>query len=101
MLSNSKKCRVILRRISTTAGALGQSRIYTPIGFYYALVRPLDAKAQAAYQQLGSVVTHEVVFSGVVDISLGENDILWGAKKLSLVTPPKVMSGNTIVGVCE
>lgn len=101
MLTNFKKDRVLIRAISQTQGALGRTLLYTPAGYKYASVKPLDAKAQAAYQQMGSVVTHEVQFSGQVSLALGANDIVWGSKILTLVTPPKVVSGNTVVAVIE
>jgi len=74
---------------------------YTPAGYKYAVVRPVDAKIQAAYQQLGSVVTHEVTLSGEITMAIDTNDILWGSKTLTLTTPPKIVNGNTIVGVME
>ena len=101
MLTNFKKDRVLIRTKTHTQGAMGATVTYTPAGYHYALVKPLDAKAQAAYQQLGSVVTHEVTLSGEVSLAIGTNDILWGDKILMLVTPPKVVDGNTIVAVRE
>lgn len=101
MLTNFKKDRVLIRTKTLTQGAMGETVTYKPAGYKYAVVRPVDAKIQAAYQQLGSVVTHEVTFSGEVTLAIDTNDIRWGSKTLTLTTPPKVINGNTIVGVSE
>jgi hypothetical protein len=101
MLINLKKHRVLLRLKTLTDGAMGETQVVSPVGYYHAAIKPLDAKAQAAYQQLGSVVTHEVTFSGEVSITLGANDIVWKDKTLTLVTPPKIVNGDTVIGVTE
>ena len=80
---------------------MGQTETLSPVGYYYALIKPLDAKAQAAYQQLGSVVTHEVTLSGEISLAIGTNDLIWKDKTFTLVTPPKIVNGNTVIGVVE
>lgn len=92
---------MLLRHKTKTQGALGQTITIAPVGYKYAFVKPLDAKAQAAYQQLGSVVTHEVILSGEVTITLGDYDFIWGSKTLTPVTPPKVINGDTVIAVVE
>jgi hypothetical protein len=101
MLTNFKKDRVLIRTKTLTQGAMGQTETFTPAGYKYALVKPVSAVTQAAYQQLGSVVTHEITFSGEVSIAIDTNDILWGSKTLTLTSPPKVVNGNTIIGAQE
>lgn len=98
---NAKKSRVLLRKKTITNGALGQTETIAPVGWKYAAVIPLDAKAMVAYQQLNSIVSHRVIFSGKVDIEIGTYDILWGDKVLTPVGPVQIIDGDTVLVVSE
>ena len=98
---NAKKTRVLLRVKTVVNGALGQTETYAPVGWKYCAVIPLDAKAIAVYQQLASVVSHKVIFSGEVDIEIGTHDMLWNNKVLTPVSPVQLIDGNTVLAVSE
>uniref|UniRef100_A0A6M3IPF3 Putative head-tail joining protein n=1 Tax=viral metagenome TaxID=1070528 RepID=A0A6M3IPF3_9ZZZZ len=101
MLANLLKARVQLVQKSITQGVLGQTVTYVPIQYKYAQVKPLSASARVQYQQLNSVVTHEVTLRGEVTVDLGEYQIKWKDKTLEPVGPTRLVNGNTIVAVKE
>ncbi len=101
MLSNLLKDKVLLIQKSATQGALGQTVTKKPVQWKYAQVKLLDARARLQYQQLDSVVTHEITFRGDVTVSLGNYQIKWGSKTLEPVEPVKLIDGNTVVPAKE
>lgn len=100
MLSNILKDRVQLQEKTITQGALGQTVVWKPTLRMYAKVIPLDVQARAVYQQLNSYVTHEVIFRGSVDISLGDDRILHGSKTYEPIEPAMKTDYFTIV-ICK
>jgi len=101
MLSNILKDRVQVQEKTTTQTATGETEVWKPVQWLSARVIPLDAKARAVYQQLQSHVTHKVVLSGNVSLSLGKTRLIWGAKTLGLAEPPQVLGQTTVVMVGE
>ena len=101
MLANLSKDRVLLIQKSITQGALGQTVAYKPVQWKHCQVKLLSAQARLQYQQLNSVVTHEVMFRGDVTASMGNYRIKWGSKTLEPVDPARLIDGNTIVPVKE
>ena len=101
MLINLLKDRVLLIQKTITHGALGQTVTHGPVQWKYALVKPLSAQARAQYQQLDSIVTHEVTFRGDVAVSLGNYKIKHGSNTYEPVEPARLIDGNTVVAVKE
>lgn len=101
MLANLFRDRVTIQVRIATPTAMGETVVWRPVNKRYARVIPLDAKAQAIYQQLKSEVSHKVIFRGTVGLSLGNNRILWGNKTLEPVGPEQIMNGSTIIMVKE
>ena len=101
MLTNLFKDRVLLIQKSISTGALGQTVTYKPVGWKFAQVKLLDAKARLQYQQLNSVATHEIMLRGDVTVSLGNYRIKWGSTTLEPTDPARLVEGNTIVPVKE
>lgn len=101
MLSNLLKDRVLLIQKTITQGALGQTITYKPVQWKYAQVKLLNAQARVQYQQLNSVVTHEIILRGDVTVSLGEYRIKHGSETYEPVGPVHLIDGNTIVAVKE
>ena len=101
MLPNLLKDRVLLIQKVASQGVLGQTVTYKPVQRKYCQVKPLDAKARLQYQQLNSVVTHEITFRDDVTVSLGEYQIKHGSKIYEPVEPAKLVDGNTIIACKE
>lgn len=97
---NVYKDFVKIQEKTTTAGPLGETITWKPVGNKYALVIPLDAKARAVYQQLQSLVTHKIIFNKGISISLGNNRILHSNKTYEPVEPPQIIENSTVV-VCK
>lgn len=100
-LVNVLKDRVTIQLRVATQTATGETVIWTPVETRHARVIPLDAQARAVYQQLQSQVTHKVIFRGSIDISLGNNRLLWGAKTLEPVEPVQEVGNASVVMVKE
>lgn len=96
-LANVLRHRVQIQVKATTETALGQSVVWKFVKNRYARVISLDAEARAVYMQMKSEVTHKVIFRGTVDISLGNNRMLWKAKTLAPVEPPQELDNSTII----
>jgi hypothetical protein len=101
MLTNLLKDRVLVVDKTATQGALGATVYKSPNHYHYALVRPLSVQARASFQQLDSLVTHEVLFRDEVTISLGQHQIKHGSKTYEPVEPPKLIEHITVVAVKE
>ena len=98
---NMLKDRVQIQLRVATQTATGETVIWTPVAYRYALRIPLKVESRATYQQLNSVVTDKFVFSkGAVSLSVGNNRILHGSKTYELVEPPQTI-GNSIVVVVK
>ena len=100
-LANVLRHRVQIQLKVTTQGPTGDTVIWKFVRNRYARVISLDAEARAVYMQMKSEVTHKVVFRGTVDISLGNNRMLWKAKTLAPVGPPQELDNSTVVMVKE
>lgn len=100
-LANMLKDRVTIRVKSATQTAMGETVVWIPVESRSCRVIQLDAKARAVYQQLKSEVTHKIVFMGNVNLSLGNNRILWKDKTLELVGPTSKIADSTVVMVKE
>jgi len=100
-LADKLRYRVAIQVKTTTQTALGETAVWKPVETRYANVVPLDAKAQAIYQQLKSEVSHKVTFRGDVAIALGSNRLLWRGKVLEPVGPVQNVDNSTIVAVKE
>jgi head-tail adaptor len=101
MLPNALTDRVQLQEKTTVQTATGQTEIWKPAGYYYARVIPLDVKTVAYYQQLSTVVTHEVILRGTVSISIGGHRVIHGAKTYEPTASAKHLDGMTDVVVVE
>ena len=100
-LANVLKDRVLIQVKTTTQTALGQTEVWTPVQIRNARVIPLDAKARAVYQQLQSQVSHKVIFRGNVNLTLGNNRLLWNDKTLEPVEPVQEVGNASMVMVKE
>ena len=96
-LSNILKDRVTIQLRVATQTAMGETITWTPVEKRHALVVTLDAAARAVYMQMQSIVTHKVMFRDSVDISLGNNRLLWGSKILEPVEPVQILDDKTSV----
>jgi len=99
--ANILKDRVQIQLRVATQTATGETVVWKPVEKRHALVISLGAEARAVYQQLQSQVSHKVVFEGSVDISLGDNRLLWGDKTLEPVEPVREIGHTSIVMVKE
>ena len=97
MLSNILKDRIQIQLRVAIQTAMGETVTWVPVQTRYARVVPLDAKARAVYQQLHSEVSHKVEFRGTVNISLGNNRMLWKDKTLEPVEPVQEIGNASVV----
>jgi hypothetical protein len=101
MLPNALKEKVLLRHKTRAQTSSGVTEAIIPVAYHYASVTPLSVQAIAQYQQLNSVVSHQVVMRGYITLNLGDYDFLWGSKTLTPAQPPKYIKGMTVVVVKE
>jgi len=98
-IANMLKDRVRLQLRVATMGATGETVTWVPVETRWARVVAIDVRAQAAYQQMETTVTHKVIFRGPVDIDLGKHRFLWGDMTLIPMTSSQESKGYTTVMV--
>jgi len=100
MLSNIFKDKVTVKLKTRTLGATGETVTYSPVETRWGRVIPVDVKTQLAYQQLGSVITHKIVFRQDVTLTLGDYLFEWNTKTLEPVNPPQAFAGGYFI-ICK
>ena len=101
MLTNIMKVKVGLQQKTATQGALGQTITWKPVATYWARIIPADVRTIAAYQALGTVVTHKVIIQGTVDIALGSNRFVNGVTVYVPSATGQHLAGETVTPVVE
>ena len=99
--ANILRDRVQIQLKTTTATALGQTEVWSPVETRYALVVPVDVKSRAIYQQMNTEITHKVVMRDAVTLKVGLNRLKWGSKTLEPVEVPQILDGDSVVMVKE
>ena len=100
-MANTLKVRVQIQVRTAVLTSMGETVTWKPVANRYALRVPLSVEARAVYQQMNSVVTDKFVFSkGAVNLTLGNNRIVYGSKTYDPVEPPQTI-GNSIVVVVK
>ena len=76
MLGNvlKDKCNLYLK--ASTLGAKGETVTWSLVDSYWCKRIPLSVTAQAAYQQLNTVVTDRFIIAGTITIGLGTHKII-------------------------
>lgn len=101
MLSNLLRSKVHIQVRSASRGPLGETITWKPVMTRFARVVPLSAQVRADHQQLGSVVSHKIIFRGSVSLTLGGNRFLWKDKTFEPVEPSEEIEGFTSIVVKE
>jgi len=101
MLASVLNQRVQLQEKFVVQGPLGQTVTWKFVKDMYGRVKPLSAQAKWQYQQLGSVVTHEVILRKGTEFNLGNNRMIWRNKILEPISPPMEIEDSLLIPCAE
>ena len=99
MRTNLLKQRVHLQIKTSTAGPLGSTDVWSPVGDYWCRLIPLDVKTITAYQQQNTVVSHTLELGGKVTVSIGQHRIKIGSYTYYPAVSAKHLEDMTVLVV--
>ncbi|MDP2362818.1 MAG: head-tail adaptor protein [Ignavibacteria bacterium] len=101
MRANLLKDRIQIQQRTVTEGAIGSTLTWRPIQHRFGRVIPLSATARAEYQQLGSNVSHKIIFEKGITLNLADYRFKHLDKTYQPTEPPIVLDDNTAIVVKE
>ena len=101
MRTNLFTDKIQLQQRTVTEGALGQTLIWAPVAWKYGKVIPLSATARAEYRQIGSNVSHKIIFEKGITLNLADYRFKHLSKTYEPAEPPMVLEDNTVIVVSE
>lgn len=101
MRTNLLRDRIQVQIRTVSEGALGQTVVWKPVQYIYGRVVPLDAKSVAAYQQLGSSVSHKIISARGVTLNLADYRFKHLNKTYAPASPPITLADNESIAVSE
>lgn len=101
MITNILNRQVGVQEATVSTGVTGQTRTWGASTTYYARKVPVDVKTVAAYQQLGTVVTHRFIFRGQLDIQIGKHRIVDSETYYTVTVTGQKLADCTIVYTAE
>jgi hypothetical protein len=101
MRTNLLSDRIQVQQRTVSEGALGQTVTWKPVQWKHGRVIPLSVSAVADYQQIGSAVTHKIIFEDGVTLNLPDYRFKHNDKTYQPSQPPMTTDGNTAVVVSE
>lgn len=101
MLTNVLNRQVGIQTATVTTGPTGQTVTWSESTMHYARKLPVSVRTAAAYQQLGTVVTHRFIFGGELDIRIGKHRIIDGSTYYTVAVTGQKKGDCTIVYTTE
>lgn len=101
MLTNVLNRQVGLQTATVSTDHTGQTKTWSASTTYYARKIPVSVRTAAAYQQLGTTVTHKFIFRGELDIQLGKHRIVDGSTYYEVAVTGQKKGDCTIVYTSE
>jgi len=99
MLTNLLKRKCTIQKKTVTSGPLGDTETWADVGSYWCRRISVDVQTRAAYQQLNTVVTDRFLFSGKVELNLGEHRIIYAGTTYELIETAQHLDNETTVMV--
>jgi len=93
--------QVGLQTATVVTGKTGQTVTWSASTTYYARKVPVNVKTAAAYQQLGTTITHKFIFRGDLDIQIGKHRIVDGTTYYTVAITGQKRGDCTIVYTSE
>jgi head-tail adaptor len=101
MRSNLLNQRIQVQQRTVTEAALGQTVTWAPVQWRHGRVIPLSATARIEYQQLGSEVSHKIVFEKGITLNLADYRFKCLDKTYEPTVPPITLEDNEVIIVSE
>lgn len=101
MRANLFKDRIQVQQRTVAEGAMGNTITWKPVQNRHGRVIPLSAQARAQYQQIGTTVTHKIIFEKGITLNLADYRFKCLSKTYQPTEPPITLEDNTVIVVKE